>query len=142
MDTLLGSVIDRRYRVDCKIGEGGMGAVYRGEHVVVGNKVAIKVLHAEYSRDEEVVRRLAQEARVAGTLGHHNIVQVFDFAAMEDGTHYLVMEFLEGETLSDYLEREGPVPPKFIVPVALQVSGARRRPAGACHGISSPRTSS
>lgn len=120
-DTLIGSVIDRRYRVDCKIGEGGMGAVYRGEHVVVGNKVAIKVLHPEYSQDDEVVRRLAQEARVAGTLGHHNIVQVFDFAAMEDGTHYLVMEFLEGETLSEYLDREGPVPPRFIVPVALQV---------------------
>lgn len=123
-DELLGTVIDKRYRVDRKIGEGGMGVVFQGEHVTVGNKVAIKVLHPEYSKDEEVVRRLAQEARVAGTLGHKNIVQVFDFSQTDDGTHYLVMEFLEGETLADYLAREGPVAPRFIVPVALQVLDA------------------
>ena len=123
-DELLGTVIDKRYRVDRKIGEGGMGVVYQGEHVTVGNKVAIKVLHPEYSRDEEVVRRLAQEARVAGTLGHKNIVRVFDFSQTDDGTHYLVMEYLEGETLADYLAREGPVAPRFIVPVALQVLDA------------------
>ncbi|MBI5489942.1 MAG: serine/threonine protein kinase [Deltaproteobacteria bacterium] len=121
---LIGSIIDRRYRVERKIGEGGMGAVYQGEHVEVGNKIAIKVLHDEYSRDVEVVRRLKQEARVAGTLGHKNIVQVFDFSQMDDGTHYLVMEFLEGETLADYLAREGPVSPRFILPVALQVLDA------------------
>ena len=120
-DDLLGKVIDKRYRVDRQIGEGGMGVVFQGEHVSVGNRVAIKVLHPEYSKDEEVVRRLAQEARVAGTLGHKNIVQVFDFSQTDDGTHYLVMEFLEGETLADYLAREGPVAPRFIVPVALQV---------------------
>ncbi len=123
-DDLLGKVIDKRYRVDRQIGEGGMGVVFQGEHVSVGNKVAIKVLHPEYSKDEEVVRRLAQEARVAGTLGHKNIVQVFDFSQTDDGTHYLVMEFLEGETLADYLAREGPVAPRFIVPVALQVLDA------------------
>ncbi|MBN1774131.1 MAG: serine/threonine protein kinase, partial [Deltaproteobacteria bacterium] len=123
-DDLLGTVIDKRYRVDRQIGEGGMGVVFQGEHVSVGNKVAIKVLHPEYSKDEEVVRRLAQEARVAGTLGHKNIVQVFDFSQTDDGTHYLVMEFLEGETLADYLAREGPVAPRFIVPVALQVLDA------------------
>ena len=123
-DDLLGKVIDKRYRVDRQIGEGGMGVVFQGEHVSVGNRVAIKVLHPEYSKDEEVVRRLAQEARVAGTLGHKNIVQVFDFSQTDDGTHYLVMEFLEGETLADYLAREGPVAPRFIVPVALQVLDA------------------
>jgi serine/threonine-protein kinase len=124
MDEIIGTVIDRRYRVDRKIGEGGMGAVFQGEHVTVGNKVAIKVLHPDYSSDEEVVRRLAQEARVAGTLGHKNIVQVFDFSQMADGTHFLVMEYLEGETLADYLAREVPVPPRFIIPVALQVLDA------------------
>jgi serine/threonine-protein kinase len=128
-DDLLGKVIDKRYRVDRQIGEGGMGVVFQGEHVSVGNKVAIKVLHPEYSKDEEVVRRLAQEARVAGTLGHKNIVQVFDFSQTDEGTHYLVMEFLEGETLADYLAREGPVSPRFIVPVALQVLDA----LGAAH---------
>ncbi len=131
-DTLVGSVIDGRYRIDGKIGEGGIGAVYQGEHVVVGNRVAIKVLHPEYSRDEDVIRRLAIEARIAGTLGHRNIVQVYDFAAMEDGTHYIVMELLDGETLAQYLLREGPVDAKFIVPVAMQILEA----LGAAHARS------
>ncbi|HET8670206.1 MAG TPA: hypothetical protein VFM05_06125, partial [Candidatus Saccharimonadales bacterium] len=78
-DTFTGKVIKGRYRVLKKLGDGGMGAVYLAEQVAIGRNVALKVLHPDYARDQEFVRRFRQEARLAASLNHRNVITVFDF---------------------------------------------------------------
>src|SRR5579871_261893 len=110
-DPLIGSTIGS-YNVSSKIGVGGMGAVYLGIHPLIGKKVAIKVLHAEFADKQDVVHRFFQEARAVSLLRHPHIVELIDFGKL-DGTfgslHYCVMELLEGETLRDCVKR-GPIP--------------------------------
>jgi eukaryotic-like serine/threonine-protein kinase len=102
----IGSVLDGRYRIEAVLGTGGMGRVYRAEHVKIGRTVAIKVLHADLNRNREASQRFQREAIASGRLDHPNIVAVSDFGVLDDGACYLVMEVLEGESLGDRLERD------------------------------------
>jgi hypothetical protein len=102
----IGSVLDGRYRIEAVLGTGGMGRVYRAEHIKIGRPVAIKVLHADLNRNREASQRFQREAIASGRLDHPNIVGVSDFGVLDDGACYLVMEVLEGESLGDRLERE------------------------------------
>jgi serine/threonine-protein kinase len=106
----IGSVLDGRYRIDAILGSGGMGRVYRGEHTGIGRPVAIKVLHAEMTRNREAAQRFQREAMASGRLDHPNIVNVSDFGVVNDGPCYLVMEVLEGESLGARLDREKRIP--------------------------------
>ncbi|MEJ7603255.1 MAG: serine/threonine-protein kinase [Kofleriaceae bacterium] len=106
----IGSVLDGRYRIDGVLGAGGMGRVYRGEHTGIGRAVAIKILHADLTRNREAATRFQREALASGRLDHPNIVGVSDFGMLDDGACYLVMEALEGESLGDRLEREPVLP--------------------------------
>jgi serine/threonine protein kinase len=99
-----GTEIDARYRVVRLLGEGGMGAVYEVEHLGVGKRLAIKMLHAHYARQPEAVKRFAREARAAAAIGHPNIVEVID-TGMHCAEPYMVMELLRGETLAEHLAR-------------------------------------
>lgn len=116
-----GQVIDGKYRITRVLGAGGMGAVYEGENVRIGRKVAIKVLHAEAAHAPDLRRRFEREARVAAKIGSHNICDVIDLGDLPDGHAYLVMEYLEGETLEDILNREVRVRAHFIAPLAMQL---------------------
>ena len=102
----IGSVLDGRYRIDAVLGKGGMGRVYKGEHTGIGRTVAIKVLHSTLGRNKEATQRFQREALASGRLDHPNIVGVSDFGVLDDGSLYLVMEALEGESLGKRLERE------------------------------------
>ena len=102
----IGSILDGRYRIDAVLGSGGMGRVYRGEHTGIGRAVAIKVLHADLSRNSEAANRFRREALASGRLDHPNIVRVDDSGFLDDGACYLVMEVLEGESLGERLARE------------------------------------
>jgi serine/threonine protein kinase len=95
------------YRVVRKIGEGGMGAVYLAEHTLLQRKAAVKVLLPAFSNDEEVVQRFFNEAKATNAIAHPAIVQVFDVGNLKDGRAYLIMEFLEGESLDARLKRLG-----------------------------------
>jgi len=106
----VGSVLDGRYRIDSVLGKGGMGRVYKGEHTGIGKAVAIKVLHAKFGASREATQRFQREALASGRLDHPNIVGVSDFGVLEDGSLFLVMEALEGETLGQRLEREKRIP--------------------------------
>src|SRR5436309_36747 len=112
------------YRIGDKIGQGGMGAVYLGEHVVIGRKVAIKVLLPEVSSDPSRTRRFFNEARAAAQIRHPGIVDVLDFGTHADGTSYLVMEFLDGENLRAQLKRRGAFPEATARRFARQVASA------------------
>jgi tRNA A-37 threonylcarbamoyl transferase component Bud32 len=122
----VGSVLDGRYRIDSVLGKGGMGRVYKGEHTGIGKAVAIKVLHSKLGGSREAAQRFQREALASGRLDHANIVGVSDFGVLEDGSLYLVMEALEGETLGDRLQREKRIPwPEALEIVRGVLAGLR-----------------
>jgi serine/threonine-protein kinase len=116
------------YRVIAKIGEGGMGAVYLGEHPMIGKRVAIKTLHPDLATKEDIVARFFTEAKAVNDIGHPNIVDIVDFGKMRDeelnaDVVYFVMEFLDGEGLNSRLKREG-VSPREAIHVMKQTCSA------------------
>jgi eukaryotic-like serine/threonine-protein kinase len=117
----LGQVIDGRYRVTARIGEGGMGAVYAGEHLKLNRRVAIKVLHAAMAEQPETVRRFEREAQAAGRIGNDHILEVFDIGEFPGGDRYIVMEFLDGEALDARFRRLGRLGPRQISPLVRQL---------------------
>ena len=123
-DALLGLVLDDKYRLDERLGEGGMGAVYRATHLLIERPVAVKVLSPRLVTDEAAKERFRREARAAGRLQHSNAVAVTDFGETREGLVYLVMELLEGRPLREVLAREAPLDPARAVSLMLQISAA------------------
>src|SRR5437764_9110756 len=99
-------VLSGRYEVDSVLGRGGMAEVYRGRDQILGRPVAVKVLGSQFSRDESFVTRFRREAQAAAALNHPNVVSVFDTGS-DDGTHFIVMEYVQGRTLAQTLREEG-----------------------------------
>jgi serine/threonine-protein kinase len=113
------------YRVVHRIGEGGMGEVFLAEHIHMDRKAAIKVLRSKYSEDVELVDRFFAEARAANLIKHPSIVEIYDCAALPDGRAYIVMEYLEGQTLGAALERLGCIDDMLtIVDLSWQIATA------------------
>ncbi len=108
-DTYSGKTLDGKYRLTTLLGKGGMGSVYKGEHIIIGKTVAIKFLHSELAQNEEVVKRFYREAQAAAAIGHDAIIDVLDVGISPKGEPYLVMEYLEGESLGEMLARTGPM---------------------------------
>jgi serine/threonine-protein kinase len=119
-DPLFGKLIAGRYRIAERIGEGGVGAVYRGEHVGTGRVVAIKVLHSLFASQTDFRKRFEREARAASRLSHPACVGVLDFGE-DAGQLYLVMEFAAGRLLAERLD-DGPLPPAEAVAIASGVA--------------------
>jgi tRNA A-37 threonylcarbamoyl transferase component Bud32 len=124
LDPMLGRELDGKYAIVEKLGQGGMGTVYRAEQRGLGREVAIKVLSAQRMSDPEVIKRFLREAKLASRLGHPNAVGVIDFGQAEDGTCYLVMELVTGRTLEQVLADEGPLAPGRLVRIAAQLCDA------------------
>ncbi|MBK9035779.1 MAG: protein kinase [Myxococcales bacterium] len=127
-DPIIGLTIGN-YQVRQKLGEGGMGSVYLAEHPHIGKKVALKVLHAEFASNTDVVTRFFNEAKAVNDIGHPNIVDVIDYGVLQtgptgEGLVYFIMEFLPGLTLGQLLQREAPLAPERALGIALQVSDA------------------
>jgi predicted Ser/Thr protein kinase len=116
-----GQMIDGKYRIVKMIGEGGMGAVYSGENVRINRRVAIKVLHAAYTGNEEVMQRFEREAQAAGRIGNDHILEVLDLGQLPDGDHFIIMEFLDGEPLSGRIKSRGRLMPHEATPIIRQV---------------------
>lgn len=110
------------YHLDQILGRGGMGTVYSGEHVYIGKKVAVKVLHPQFAKYEDAVKRFLREARAASSINHPNIVDVTDFGPMPDGGVYFVMESLTGTSLEDLIDRKGALPLHRALNVANQMA--------------------
>ncbi|MFO0574401.1 MAG: protein kinase [Polyangia bacterium] len=123
-DKIVGTVLDGRWRLLRKIGEGGMGRVFEAEHVEIPRRVAIKILHAVYSRTPEVVARFRNEAKAASKIGHPNIVEITDSGTTVDGSFYFVMELLEGVDLAERLKNEQRLPVEESLGIAVQVAQA------------------
>ncbi|MBX7098698.1 MAG: serine/threonine protein kinase [Myxococcaceae bacterium] len=109
MTQLLGTRLGD-YEVLELIGEGGMGVVYRGVQPVIKKRVAIKVLRPEFATDQGQVKRLFAEAEAVNSIGHRNIIDIFNVGVLPDGRHYIVMEYLDGEPLDLFMRRKSPMP--------------------------------
>lgn len=124
VDPLVGRTFDDKYRLDERLGEGGMGTVYRATHLLIDRPVAIKVLNERFVTDEAAQERFRREARAAGRLQHTNAVTVTDFGRTQDGLVYIVMELLEGKSLREVLAREAPLDTARAVSLMLQICAA------------------
>ena len=122
-DVRVGTVIADRYRIDALIDEGAMGKVYVGEHRLMRKRVAIKLLRRELTMVPEVVARFEREAMAAANIEHHNVAAATDFGKLEDGTVFLVLEFVEGRTLRKEIEL-GPMEAQRALHIGEQILGA------------------
>jgi serine/threonine protein kinase len=121
---LAGTILADRYHIKRLCGEGGMGRVYEAEHVEIGKRVAVKVLHPAYTRTPDVVERFRREARAASKIYHPNIVNVTDSGTVGDGSFFFVMEYIEGVELGYVIHREGPLAPARVLHVTAQMCDA------------------
>lgn len=135
-DSLLGALIDGRYRVEARIGAGSVATVYRASAAALGDDVALKVLRPELNLDDRAIARFAREARATSRIAHENVVRVLDFGfATQHGLHFLVMELLDGEPLSATLAGEGRLPLPRALSILSQVAlgMARAHELGVVH---------
>lgn len=115
-----GTVVAERYRVVRTLGQGGMATVYLAFDADTGERVAVKVMHADLANDPEFVRRFATEARAAASLDHPNIVRVLDYGS-HDGVRYIVQEYVEGNTLKEIIRRHGAIDYRLATPLLIQI---------------------
>jgi serine/threonine-protein kinase len=127
----VGQVIAERYRVEELLALGGMGAVFRAEHVHLRKEVALKLLHPTTENLPELVTRFERESVVGAHVTHPNVCQATDFGKLEDGSHYLVLEFVHGRTLHEVLKRDGAMDPVRAARIALQIASG----LGAAHEL-------
>src|SRR6266536_5964534 len=115
--SIVDTVLDGQYQIEALLGKGGMGAVYRARHILLGDRVAIKILPPEMRSNTEWLRRFQREGQAARRFRHPNAVTVYDLRTSGDGTIYLVMEYVEGNTLDAELKKRGRFSPAEAVAV-------------------------
>jgi serine/threonine-protein kinase len=120
----IGNVLADKYRIEGLLKRGGMGAVYRGTHLMLQKTVAIKLIKPELVTSEDTIRRFHREARAASQLDHPNIVTVYDLGQAEDGTLYIAMELVPGTSLKELVKKEGPLQPERALRLAKSIASA------------------
>ncbi|HET9598724.1 MAG TPA: serine/threonine-protein kinase [Anaeromyxobacteraceae bacterium] len=120
-ESLVGTTLDGRYRLAAHIASGGMGSIFRAEHVYMRKELALKVLRPDLSTLPDIAERFRREAEIAASLEHDHIVRVTDFGRSPEGWLFLAMELLEGESLFDRLRRAGPMMPEEAIRILVQV---------------------
>ncbi|MBK7992277.1 MAG: serine/threonine protein kinase [Blastocatellia bacterium] len=123
-DSLIGKELNNTYKLEKKIGVGGMGSVFRATDIHSGEEVAIKIISPNLSRDSVFVKRFQREAQICWMLSHPNIVKVHEFGETPEKFLFMVMEFVDGEPLDDYLEGKLPLKPKHCLKIAKPLAGA------------------
>lgn len=114
-------IIAGRFRIECEIGRGGMGTVYRATHLGLERPVAVKIIKTEFASDPHVTDRFLREARTMARLRHRHAAMIFDAGNLPDGRHFIIMEFVEGATLSETLQRDGRFAPERAVRIASDI---------------------
>jgi len=120
----VGQLLAGRYRIEKELGSGGMGAVYRAEHVHMRKAVAVKVLHREMTFLPEVVARFEREAVAAARIEHPHVAAATDFGRLDDGAFYLVLEYVEGRSLRELIDARGALPPDLALHITRQIADA------------------
>src|SRR5215204_5607294 len=115
-----GEVIAGRYELLELIGKGGMSSVYKAHDRLLDRQIAVKILHPHFTEDEEYVERFRREARAVAQLSHPNIVTVID-RGEDEGRQFIVFEYVDGENLKELVQREGPLPVRRALELAIEV---------------------
>jgi serine/threonine protein kinase len=124
LGALTGRTLDQKYYLESELGVGGMGTVYRASRLLIGDWVAVKVLHEDQMADPRAVERFRREAQISARLKHPNVVAVYDFGVSREGLSYLVMDLAEGENLGSLIERQGPLTENAAAEIVRQVCAA------------------
>lgn len=120
---MIGHILDNRYKILEKVGVGGMAIVYKAQDILLDRIVAVKVLHSKYGNDHDFVVRFRQEAQAAAKLSHPNIVNIYD-VGYDENVHYIVMEYVRGETLKEYIEKHGHLPINTSIQITFDIGEA------------------
>ncbi|WEG11627.1 Stk1 family PASTA domain-containing Ser/Thr kinase [Pullulanibacillus sp. KACC 23026] len=120
---MIGRRINDRYKIISRVGDGGMSVVYKAEDLILDRLVAVKVLRSDFSSDEAFIRRFRREAESVASLSDPNIVSIYDIGE-EENLHYIVMEFIDGMTLKEYIKQFGPLPSRDAVYILKQIASA------------------
>ena len=120
---MIGHILDNRYKILEQVGNGGMASVYKAQDILLDRIVAVKVLHAKYANDHDFVVRFRQEAQAAAKLSHPNIVNIYD-VGYDENVHYIVMEYVRGETLKEYIEKHGHLPINTSIQITFDIGEA------------------
>src|SRR5216683_7232795 len=130
MSLQVGQIIEGKYTIIRLLGEGGMGAVYEGENLRIHRRVAIKVLHSNVAENIDAVQRFEREAQAAGRIGSDHIVEVLDLGNLPEGDRFMVMEYLDGESLSQRIQGRVRLPPQEAASLMVQLLDG----LGSAHG--------
>ncbi|MCL1816160.1 MAG: protein kinase, partial [Clostridiales bacterium] len=117
---MIGKLFNNRYLIQEKLGSGGTAIVYKGQDTLLNRMVTVKILREEYASNDEFVRRFRREAQAVASLSHGNIVAVYD-VGYEENMHYIVMEFVEGQSLKEYIKEKGALPVHIAAAIMMQV---------------------
>jgi serine/threonine-protein kinase len=117
---MIGKILGKRYELIEKIGEGGMGLVYKAKCHLLNRYVAVKILKPELTADEEFINKFRKESQSSASLSHPNIVNIYD-VGLEDGIYYIVMEYVKGKTLKDIIKERAPMPYYEIINIGRQI---------------------
>ncbi|WP_035099476.1 Stk1 family PASTA domain-containing Ser/Thr kinase [Aneurinibacillus terranovensis] len=120
---MIGKRLGGRYDIEKRIGEGGMAVVYRARDILLNRTVALKVLRSQFGNDDDFIARFHREAQAAASLSHPNVVNIYDLG-QEDDVYYIVMEYVEGKTLKQYINERAPLEVRDAVDIAIQISDA------------------
>jgi serine/threonine-protein kinase len=123
-DARLGTILGGRYRLDRALAAGGMGAIYEAENLSIGKRVAVKLLHAHYAGDADIVARFRREALAATAIGNEHVIEVLDLGTADDGAVFMVLELLEGHDLAAEIRARGPLPVADVIDVVSQICEA------------------
>lgn len=120
---MIGHILDNRYKILEKVGSGGMASVYKAQDILLDRIVAVKILHSKYASDHDFVVCFRQEAQAAAKLSQPNIVNIYD-VGYDENAHYIVMEYVRGETLKDYIEKHGHLPINTSIQISFDIGEA------------------
>lgn len=120
---MIGHILDNRYKILEEVGTGGMAVVYKAQDILLDRIVAVKILLAKYGDDHDFVVRFRQEAQAAAKLSHPNIVNIYD-VGYDENVHYIVMEYVRGETLKEYIEKHGHLPINTSIQITFDIGEA------------------
>ena len=122
VDFYRGTTLEGRYLVESLLGEGGMGSVYLGRHKLIDKRVAIKILRGDLAADQEMTERFLNEAKAASSIESPHIVDISDYGLLPDGAAFIVMEFLDGTSLSALMSQLRVVPIQRLLHIAKQIA--------------------